>query len=143
MKTLFATLALALSATSLSAQNYDYLVFQNNDNTAKSISVDGLKITFENGNAVATVNGKSETFALDNLKKLYFSEKEITGIKQIVSADDQIRVNVENGKLQIVAPEGSKVAVYSIDGRRVNGEYLPQGTYVVRVNDQSFKILVK
>ena len=143
MKTLIATLALALSATSVSAQNYDFLTFQNTDNTTKSLSIDGLKITFENGNAVATVNGQTETFALDNLQKLYFTEKDVTGIEQVVATDNQVRVYAENGKLMISAPENSKVAVYSIDGRRVSDEYLPQGTYVVRVNDRSFKIFVK
>ena len=143
MKTLFATLALALSTTSVSAQNYDFLTFQNNDNTTKSLSVDGLKITFENGNAIATVGGKSETFALDNLKKLYFTEKDVTGIKQVVSSDDQINVTAENGHLIISAPEGSHVAVYSLDGRRVGDENLAKGVYVVRVNDRSFKIYVK
>ena len=143
MKTLLTTLALALSATSLSAQNYDFLTFQNTDNTVKSLSIDGLKITFQDGNAVATVNGQTETFALDNLQKLYFTEKDVTGIEQVVAADNQIRVYTENGKLMISAPENSKVSVYSIDGRRVSDEYLPQGTYVVRVNDRSFKIFVK
>ena len=143
MKTLLTTLALAMSAVSLSAQSYDYLSFQNTDNTVKSLSIDGLKITFENGNAVATVNGKTETFALENLQKLYFTESDVTGIEQVVATDNQIRVYTENGKLMVSAPENSKVAVYSIDGRRVNEDYLPQGTYVVRVNDRSFKIFVK
>ena len=108
MKTLLATLALALGATSLSAQNYNYLVFENKDLSAKSLSLNGLKITFENGNAVATVGTQTETFPLTDLKKLYFSNKEITAIEQVVATDDQIRVNVENGTLKVHAPEGSQ-----------------------------------
>lgn len=141
MKTLLATLALAMSATSLSAQNY--LVFENHDNSAKSLSIDGLKITFDNNNAIATVGGKTETFPLNDLKRLYFSDQDITAIEQVYTKDSEVSIEVENGRLKVNAPEGSHIAVYALDGRRINGEYLPQGAYVVRVNDQSFKIAVK
>lgn len=141
MKTLLTTLALAMSATSLSAQNY--LVFENNDNSAKSLSIDGLKITFDNDNAIATAGGKTETFPLNDLKRLYFSEQEITAIEQVLTQDNEVSIEVENGRLKVYAPEGSHIAVYTLDGRRINREYLSQGNYVVRVNDQSFKIAVK
>lgn len=141
MKTLLATCVLAMSATSLSAQNY--LVFENHDNSAKSLSIDGLKITFDKDNAIAMVGGKTETFPLNDLKRLYFSDQNISAIEQVYTKDSEVNIEVENGRLKVYAPEGSHIAIYALDGRRINDDYLPHGTYVVRVNDQCFKIAVK
>lgn len=143
MKTLLTTCILALNAMSLSAQEYNYLVFQNQDNSTKCLSIDGLKITFQDDQAVATVGGQTETFPLTDLKKLYFSEQEITGIEQVVTTDDNISIEITGGKLKVHAPEGSHIAVFQTDGRRVSGEYLPQGIYIVRVNNHSFKVAVQ
>lgn len=52
-------------------------------------------------------------------------------------------MSVVDGKLQVNAPEGTKVDVYAVDGRKVNADNLVKGTYVVRIHNKSVKVLVK
>ena len=41
------------------------------------------------------------------------------------------------------APAGSRISVYTPDGRRVPTTGLSAGTYIVKINDQTFKILAR
>ena len=49
MKKIFLSLALTLSALTASAADYSYLTFQLLDGVQQSVSMDGLKIVFNNG----------------------------------------------------------------------------------------------
>lgn len=133
---------LLLGVTTASAQSYDYLVLQKANGNTVDLKVDGLKLTFENGNLVASYNGAAEaTVSLADMAKMYFSTQ-ATGIENIAAAD-KAEVSVVDGKLQVNAPAGTKVDVYAVDGRKVNADNLVKGTYVVHIHNKSVKVLVK
>lgn len=67
---------LLLGVTTASAQSYDYLVLQKANGNTVDLKVDGLKLTFENGNLVASYNGAAEaTVSLADMAKMYFQPK--------------------------------------------------------------------
>ena len=53
MKRIYLSLMLLLGVTTASAQNYDYLILQENSGNATGLKIDGLKLTFDKGNLVA------------------------------------------------------------------------------------------
>lgn len=142
MKRLFTLLALvAAFAWSASAQSYNYLTFQQTDGAVRSLSLDGLKLTFAEGNLVATNGTTQTTFPLSALQKMFFSS-EAVGIHS-ASADSPVGVRIEGGTLHVDAPSDSEIAIYGIDGRRVPSTGLGQGVYVVKVNGKTYKVLAK
>lgn len=142
MKSLLLTLALALGATTVSAQNFDSLKLQQKDGTEKTISLEGLKITFNNGNLVAANAKQTETVSLDKMAKMYFFDT-TTGIDDATVAAGEVSVSIVNGKLNVEAPKGSSVRVYNVEGRQMQQDNLQKGVYIVRVNDQTFKVLAR
>ena len=54
--------------------DYLYLTFQNADGTTKSLSVESLSITFEDGKLMATNVDGEEALSLSDLSKMYFSK---------------------------------------------------------------------
>lgn len=54
--------------------DYPYLTFQSADGTTKSLSVESLFITFENGQLLATNVDGDEVLTLTDLTKMYFSD---------------------------------------------------------------------
>lgn len=142
MKSLLLTLLLALGAMGASAQNYEYLVLQQTDGSLTSMGIDGLKITFSGGRMTVDNGTDKAVVELVRMQRMYFSSVPAS-IDQTPSAEDEIGATVENGRLHVNAPAGARVSIYSVDGRRVNGENLKKGAYVVRINDRSFKVIAR
>ena len=142
MKRIYLSLMLLLGVTTASAQNYDYLILQENSGNATGLKIDGLKLTFDKGNLVAQNAEGTKTIALADMQKMYFSSNP-TSVGSVANGDVKDLVTVENGTLKVNAPADAKVAVYSVDGRQVKPGKLTTGTYVVRVNNKSVKVLVK
>lgn len=142
MKRIYLSLMLLLGVTTASAQNYDYLILQENSGNATGLKIDGLKLTFDKGNLVAQNAEGTKTIALADMQKMYFSSNP-TSVGSVTNDDVKDLVTVENGTLKVNAPADAKVAVYSVDGRQVKPGKLTTGTYVVRVNNKSVKVLVK
>ena len=148
-------IALLLATTTLSAQRLDYLVLRLLNGNEYSINIaSGATITFTDTSIDITTEASepSLSFALANLSTLFFAATP-TGITSVAKAE--INASFNNGALQVVAPAGSKVGVYSLDGRTIatfkksaNGNErfslpLNKGIYVIRVDQQSFKILAQ
>lgn len=142
MKRIYLSLMLLLGVTTASAQNYDYLILQENSGNATGLKIDGLKLTFDKGNLVAQNAEGTKTIALADMQKMYFSSNP-TSVGSVTNSDVKDLVTVENGTLKVNAPADAKVTVYSVDGRQVKPGKLTTGTYVVRVNNKSVKVLVK
>ena len=142
MKRIYLSLMLLLGVTTASAQNYDYLILQENSGNATGLKIDGLELTFDKGNLVAQNAEGTKTIALADMQKMYFSSNP-TSVGSVTNGDVKDLVTVENGTLKVNAPADAKVAVYSVDGRQVKPGKLTTGTYVVRVNNKSVKVLVK
>ncbi len=135
-------LFLGLSLCSF-AQSYDYLTLRTADGTEKSLSVDGLRITFSDGKLLAR-NGKEEAqVALADMACMFFATTP-TAIESLAAADaDGLRVQIRGGRLVTNAPAGSEIQVYTLDGRRAPQQGLGNGAYLVRVNGRTFKVLAR
>lgn len=131
--------SLAMGATS-HAQSLDYLTFRTTNGNEQSLPIDGLKMTFSNGQLLVHTPAEQAVFALDDLSCFFFTA-EASAVHPV--EDGAIRVSIVNGRLQTNAPAGSRIAIYATDGRQVAGTGLHPGTYIVKVNNQTFKTLAK
>lgn len=132
-------LGLAFGLTA-SAQSYSYLTFRQANGSEKSISTSGLKLTFADGNLVATNGTETVTYALSDMAKMYFSTT-TTAISQAETGN--VSAAIVNGTLQVNAPAGTRVSVYAIDGREMPHEGLTSGAYVVKVGNKVLKLMAK
>lgn len=141
MKHLLSTLVLALAATAAQAQSYNYLTFEKADGTQQSLATVHTVITFAGGNLTATDRtGASFTAPLSEMSRMFFSA-EATGIAHVAQNASEVKAIIVNGTLHVNAPKGSTVEVYSLDGRKVNANGLNHGTYLVRVNNTTLKVM--
>ncbi len=132
-------LSLALGLTA-SAQSYSYLTFRQADGSETSLKTSGLKLTFADGNLVATNGSETATFALANMAKMYFSSS-ATAISQ--ASTESVSASIVNGTLQVTAPAGTSVSVYGLDGREMPHQGLASGVYVVKVGQKVLKLMAK
>lgn len=128
----FVLCGLLLSALTTQAGDYKYLVFET-DAGPRSVSVDALEMTVQDGQLVTISGEDSECFDLATLSKMYFSSQEVTGIG---SATQQTA-----GQVDVVNLSGCRVSLYpSIDAAR---QSLPKGVYVVRQDGKNLKMAVR
>ena len=140
MKKLLLALFCLTWGTTVGAQHLDYLTFRLADGSEKSLPIDGLKITFEGTQLHAVAQNQKADFNLAEMGMMFFSAVP-TAIASVV--DDENTVAIVNGRLQVNAPEGANVEVYSTDGRLVRKEGLSRGVYLVKVDGRTFKIWAK
>lgn len=50
---------------------------------------------------------------------------------------------IVDGKLHLNAPAGTKATVYGIDGRQYGTSGLQKGTYLVRIDNKTLKVVGK
>lgn len=127
-------------ALGLTASAQSYLTFRQTDGSEKSLSTSGLKLTFADGNLVATNGSETATFALSSMAKMYFSNNS-TAINQASTAE--VSAAIVNGTLQVNAPAGTSVSVYGLDGREMPHQGLASGVYVVKVGHKVLKLMAK
>ena len=127
MKRVFTMLTVMLGIASAHAGDYPYLTFQTADGTTKSIEI-GNGQAFVFGNGTLTVGG--QTFALEGLNKMYFSEtaadthsengnEDATGIKAMDTTTDS-----QTGKGDVYDLHGRRIAtpkkgIYIKDGKKI------------------------
>ena len=142
-----------LAATTISAQRLDYLTLRLLNGNEYSLNIaSGATLTFSGNNLIGQGGGKQVTLTLADLDALFFAT-EATGIEDVSSAT--ISATFSNGALNVLAPAGSAVGVYNLDGRKIatltkstdgNERFslpLTKGIYVVRVGQQTFKLLAQ
>lgn len=122
MKKLFLLLA-TLMGMDAYAGNYTYLTFETTDGSKASVSVEGLAITVSG----TTLKTGDLSFEVSNLSKMYFSASDVsTGIGHI-SLDGW----------------DEQTAVYDLKGRKVTKEQMKSGVYLVKEQNNTYKIVVK
>lgn len=139
-KILFFCCAMAFSATA-SAQSYSYLTLRKAVGDETSLKVDGLKITFSNGQLVAANGEETVSVPLSEMGSMYFSAQPTAIVSTSVAAGFEARI--VNGTLHASAPAGVKVKVYSIDGRLMPATGLQPGAYVVKAGSQTLKVMAR
>ena len=133
-KSVFILMALAGSLAA-QADDFPYLTIQATDGTEQSVAVESLKLTFSNGQLVATNSDGTQTFALSSLSKMYFSTTQTAGISTTISS----------------TPTEGSVEVYSLSGMFMGQfesmtkakESLRPGVYVMKTKTRTLKITVK
>ena len=140
MKHIYLTIALALGALGMSAQSLDYLTFRTVAGTEQSLPIDGLKMVIADGRLQISSPQTHLDFALSELNCFFFSA-EPTAIRTV--SDGQPGVSIVGGTLRTDAPAGSRISVYTPDGRRVANGTLTHGTYLVRIDGITYKILAQ
>ena len=109
------------------ADGYTYLTFETTDGAKTSVDVSSLPVTINLDNSTLTIG--SQTFALADLSKMYFStQSETTGISE------ELRVNSE---------EFASATFYDLQGHKVTKEQMKKGVYIVKTNGKTYKIVVK
>lgn len=131
MKQLYLTFALLSATLTANAGGYNYLTFENTDGRQVSLTADGLKMTFADGNLVAKSTEGTMTFPVADLAKMFFAET--SGVKDVK------------------AEEATGVAVYNLSGIKL-GDFrdaasaqnaLQKGIYVVKKGNSTYKVTVK
>lgn len=152
MKTFILSLLFAGCAAVGAAQNADYLTFRTADGTEQSLAIDGLKITFAEGKLVATNAVETVSYDLATLSSMFFAAQP-TALETLAAG--QQGAQVRGGLLYVNAPAGTQVQLYAIDGRLLAadvkhssaeeqvGARLSAGTYIVKVGNQSYKLLAR
>jgi len=153
MKRLFLILALVSGlCAGLGAQSFDYLTVRTTDGSERSLPVDGLRLTFENGQLVARTPESSASYALADLSVMFFASQP-TAIASLQAS--QPAPVFRDGRLTVSAPAGASVSLYAADGRLVArfvkaadgsesfAPALTRGVYVVNVNGRTSKFLAR
>lgn len=131
---LISIIVVAAVAMPAHAADYDYLVFQNADGSVSSFAVGSLKITFANGQLQLVNSETSQSFSLQDLAKMYFSNSVATSVEPLLPASEQAEV-------EVFAASG--VAMGRFDSLSQAQERLAPGVYVVKQSGKTFKIAVK
>lgn len=124
MKKIYLLLMMAMAgAQSLQAADYTYLTFETTDGAKASVEVSSLTITVS-GN---TLTAGSQTFALSNLLKMYFSNADETTAIEEITAETL----------------DEAVDVYDLQGHKVSKDQLRKGIYIVKSKSRTYKMMVK
>ena len=126
MKKIVLLLMTLVGALAVQAEDtYTYLTFETTDGVKASVPVSSLPVTINLDNSTLAIGNQS--FALDDLSKMYFStQSETTGIEGISSAtidDDAV--------------------IYDLHGRRVTKAQMRHGIYVIKTKQGTRKVSIK
>ena len=137
---LLMTMVLIGGGLAANAYNYPYLTLKTADGAMKSVPVTSLVLTFADGQLVATTTDGAETFVLNDLNSMHFSQTDETAEKSVVDAISGMEVMPADG-----------ITVYTLSGTLV-GRYdtmaqaktaLRAGVYLFKMEGKTMKISVK
>ena len=115
------------------AYEYPFLTFQSNDGSSKTVSVESLSITVSNGQLVVTNADGTESFALTDLSKMYFSEN---GGSTVIA-----NVDTGNDHVDVFTISGMHLGTFqTVDAAKAS---LKPGLYVMKSNNKTLKTTVR
>ena len=130
MKKLLSILLMMAAALTTQAADYPYLTFVTTDGAKASVSVSSLTLTVSG----TTLTAGSQSFTLSNLSKMYFStsDETTTGIGDLRTDDLQLQ----------------DAEIYELSGKKIvncksSNSKLPNGAYIVKTKQGTYKIIVK
>lgn len=127
-------IAACLSAMIAHADSYPYLTFQQSDGTTVSMDVTSLMMTFSDGKLIASNGTDSKELSVEDLMRMYFSEKDVTGIQNVEVSDS-------DGEVEVFSLQGICYGKYStLQSFQSSAE---AGVYIVKVNGKTQKIMVR
>lgn len=122
MKRLLLILMTVAGVLTAQADDYPYLTFETSDGTVQSVSTTSLKLEISGDKLL--VNDGEKTFTLTDLKKMYFSTNDATGI--------DVNVNAQPSTLDAQL-------WFTIDGRMLSGKPTKKGIYI----NNGHKVIIK
>lgn len=123
MKKIVLLLMAWVGAQYVLADDYAYLTFETTDGAKASVAVTALTMTVSG----KTLTAGSQTFELENLSKMYFSNvDETTGIEEVTSATLEEATDI-----------------YDLQGHRVDKTQMRQGVYIVKTKSRTYKMVVR
>lgn len=142
-----------LTAATCRADDYGYVVFQQSSGTLQSVDAQGLKITFRDGQLIATPKtGEPLAISLEDMAAMRFSTEAATGIS---SATAESGISMQGRAIVIALPSRNRATVATPSGVVV-AQYataesaatfatqpLASGVYIVKTNNTTTKILVR
>lgn len=132
MKKLLLTLLIVVASLTARAYDYPYLVFQTTSGAVYSMAVESLTITINGSELVATNSEETQTFALTELSKMFFSES-TTGVEEVFNSD--------SGEVAVYAVTGAYIGNYSNASDAVKA--LQPGIYLLKTKSNTIKIAVR
>ena len=150
LKTIIVATCLAMGMTA-AADNYTYLtISQNQGETSYTVSsID--KITFDATDMVISMtNGSTERLPLSGLSTMFFANDPAGMAAVGVSPASQITIS--DGTLRVTVGRGEKFTLYNIKGEAIYSsaadatvdlKNLRQGVYIVKVGNESLKVMTR
>ena len=132
MKRILTAIGLFAGVLAAHAYDYPYLTVQTTDGTTKSVSVESLVLTFQNGQLVATNGDGSQSFALSSLSKMFFSTTTNAIERPAATA---------SGTVEVYSLSGIALGRYESMTQAKNA--LKQGIYLMKQNGQTKKVAIK
>lgn len=130
IKKILLTCLFALPFGVAMADEFPYMAFETASGEIKTVSVEGLRITFVDGTMTAQNSETTYSVAVANLSKMYFSSTN-TGIAEVGDAPVMGEVyNLQGVRVGTADPTGD------IQG-------VPTGVYVVKRGGVTRKVVVK
>lgn len=166
IKSLLLLLLTAFSLSSAAANTGLALVIYEKGNATPVFEcwlTDKPTVTFNNGKLTATAPSGTYTLEFTNVARMEFEEKEeiITDVEEELAEElspATLRLQFLDSQTALIEGihDGDTARLYAIDGRVVPAEMersgsrltiylgnLPQGVYIIRIGNQSFKIYKK
>jgi len=110
------------------AENYAYLVIEQNDGTSLSMPAVGLNISYSDGNLVATNGTERATIQLTNVSRMYFSNEKTATAIEATAADWN----------------DAETEIYDLSGRRLpKGTKPARGLYIFKKGNTTTKKFVR
>lgn len=147
--------AFLLTGVAVEADNYNYLMFQTTGGATTYLNAAGTKIVFTNGQLVATSGTESATFNLSELSYMVFTTSKDGSTNSISNIETaSYGVHAADGSIVISGNGSQNVSICNVSGALVAkgmtsggtttfGDNLAAGVYIVKVNGQTSKIVVK
>ncbi|MBQ8969621.1 MAG: hypothetical protein IJ064_07830 [Bacteroidaceae bacterium] len=118
MKKIFFIVTLLAASLAAHAEDYKYLTLAYNS-MEKSIELGTIqKITFTDGQLVVTTSDGSETFAQNQMEKMYFSQT-ATNIQSTVADVPQTGTSVYDLQGRKIQQSRPSKGIYIVNGRKV------------------------
>lgn len=154
LRNILAALLLLVGGTSF-ADDYAYLSIVETDGQSE-VSISNIKnITFDDTNMIINLtDGNQQKLALSGLTKMFFSDTS-TGIQSVAANGKQNSFVLKDGVLHVTGAQGANISVFDVNGKAVrnvtaskaeteiNLSGLTKGVYIVRVGNQTKKVLNK
>lgn len=139
-----------LFTTASRADEYTYLTVTEGEGTSDFQISQIEKISFDQADMIVTLaNGSEERLPLSGVSKMFFSDGKQSIAK--VSTDGS-KIRLEDGVLKVQVEEGEMVRLYNLKGEEILSakqsiaydiRHLTKGVYIVRVGNESKKLMTR